>query len=228
MELRGDIVLTRRIAASTESRGVRCAFFSEFSPDNMRAVGLAGSLRPLAVWIAGVDDISPEFKEGVVRLAGHRVVMDTLDLLRPAVDALPWRLASAVYTIFDVPERFFDASDVGRASSMSRRSVDRLLAESGFATASRIVVGAKLLHAAARLQSGGARVSDVSRRLGYSSYEVLARQCVRVLGCRPTELADVPPRRVGTQIASFIYARLCAHDGVIGNEAGFVAARLSA
>src|SRR5581483_2425131 len=93
MELRGDALLTRTVAAAVTARGMRCAFFTEFSPDHMRAAAMAGVLDPLALWIAGIDDVAPQFCHRVLRLAGHQLVLETVDRLRPAVERLPWRLA---------------------------------------------------------------------------------------------------------------------------------------
>ncbi|HEY9226140.1 MAG TPA: AraC family transcriptional regulator [Gemmatimonadaceae bacterium] len=199
-----DVHLIERLAASIMTSGARCAFYTEFSAAHMHAVGAAAALAPLALWIAGVDDASPEFRLRVLRLAGHQIVLNTLEMLRPAIEQLPWRLGSAVVTLFAEPERFFDARDLERTAGLSRRSVDRQLVDTGFVTASRLIVAAKLLHAAARLQCGGTTVLEVASSLGYSAHEVLGRQCQRVLGCRPSALATYPADALCFAIAAFI------------------------
>lgn len=212
IELRGDPLLTRTLAGALHASGGRCAFYTEFSSEHMRAVGMANVLSPVALWIAGVDDAKPDFRHRVLNLQHWPIVDEVYEGLQSDIDQLPGGLSDAVTTVFREPDRFFDAADLAKAADMCRRTVDRHLLGHGFATASRVVMGARLLNGLARLRAPGATVGDVAAQLGYSADAVLSRQCRRVLRCRPSQARRLSSADLVALIVDFIRGRSAGDD----------------
>jgi len=88
---------------------------------------------------------------------------------------------------------------------MNRRTLDRWLDRAGFAPARTILLGARLLRAYQFLRDPGSKLEDVTRKVGYGSPRMFARQVREVTGLTPSGLRRIthPPELVD-QVAAML------------------------
>ena len=141
--------------------------------------------------IRGVDD-------SVDALAGaiHRAVATcgwgaVASAIEAPLQALPGPIAVAIQAAFTHPQQVRSVADLAVAARMTRRSLDRWLARSGFCPA-RTVLSCARVNAAFHLLTGGSvRVAEAALLVGYASSRSLTRELTAISGCPASQATRV-------------------------------------
>lgn len=151
------------------------------------------------------DDDPGRFRELLERLASNGLAEALVDRLRPRLAMLPLPLADAVAECLRHPSLYGVAEDLARRGAASRRTLYRALDAAGLGSPSHIVKGARLLRAYAYLRDAGYSLEDVSRKCGFGSRQLFARQVRLFSGLQPRELRRrVTPEEFVTMLATFL------------------------
>lgn len=134
------------------------------------------------------DDDPGRFRELLERLASNGLAEALIGQLRPRLALLPLGLADAVVECIRHPSLYGVAEDLARQGAASRRTLYRALDAAGLASPSHIVKGARLLRAYAYLRDAGYSLEDISRKCGFGSRQLFARQMRLLTGMQPREL----------------------------------------
>jgi AraC-like DNA-binding protein len=151
------------------------------------------------------DDDPGRFRELLERLASNGLAEALIGRLRPRLALLPVALADAVVECFRHPSLYGVAEDLARRGASSRRTLYRALDAAGLGSPSHVVKGARLLRAYAYLRDAGYSLEDVSRKCGFGSRQLFARQVRMLSGMQPRELRRrVTPEEFVTMLATFL------------------------
>lgn len=163
-------------------QGLPLVVWADISPRGAQAVLASAALHPVRILIEGVDDVPaalPALLSAMPRLAHvHRLE----EALRPRLERVPAPIRTACARVIEGPESFFDATDLARAAQLSRRHLDRVLANCGFAPGKAIVVGARVWRAHHEIVGEGRSVPDAAQALGYADAKALLRHIRAVTG----------------------------------------------
>jgi AraC-like DNA-binding protein len=166
------------------------------------------------------DDDPGRFRELLERLASNGLAEALIGRLRPRLSLLPLTLAGAVEECFRDPGSYGVAEDLARRGSASRRTLYRALDAAGLGSPSHIVKGARLLRAYGYLRDNGYSLEDVSRKCGFGSRQLFARQVRLLSGMQPREMRRrVTPEEFVTMLASFVTEPAAGQPGQDGGPA---------
>lgn len=176
-------------------RDLPLVIWAGVSPRGVRGVAAAAALRPVRILVDGVDDVA-SMLEGLLasmpRLAhAHRLQ----EALKARLERVPAPIRGACLRAIEVPESFFDATDLARAALMSRRHLDRILAHCGFAPGKAVVVGSRVWLAHCRIATEGRSVPEAARSLGYADMKALLRHVRAVTGEGAAGFRQLPAER---------------------------------
>ncbi len=161
-------------------QGLPVVVWADLSPRGMRGVLAAAPLRPIRLLIEGVDDVASALEAMLGNMPRLAHVSRLHEALRAHFERVPLPIRAACARAIDRPESFFDAADLARAARMSRRHVDRILMNCGFAPAKTIVVGARIWLAHLGIATERRSVPEAARKLGYADPKALLRH-IRVV-----------------------------------------------
>lgn len=140
------------------------------------------------VVLRGFDDEPRRFRDLLERQPAYALSDSVIDQLSVPLALVPTPLGRAIVQLFRAPHTFHGVRDLADASGMTRRSVDRWLDRAGLAPARTVVLGARLARAYFYLLDPGYLLEDVTKKLGYASHRLFARQVREVMGLTPSEL----------------------------------------
>jgi AraC-like DNA-binding protein len=192
----------------TRFPSVPVVVYTSLSASAMRStVSLATSGLEHVV-LRGFDDEPRRFRELIARQLSQVYGRQVLEQLDEQLKQVPRTLERAIGRLFGAPHTFHGVEDLAMAAGMNRRTLDRWLDRAGFAPARTILLGARLLRAYQFLRDPGSKLEDVTRKVGYGSPRMFARQVREVTGLTPSGLRRIthPPELVD-QVAAMLRRR---------------------
>ena len=141
--------------------------------------------------IRGVDDSLDALTRAIHRAVAACGWSGVASTVEAPLQALPLPVATAIQAAFTHPEQVRSVCDLAAAARMTRRSLDRWLARTGFSSA-RTVLSCARVNAAFHLLTGGSvRVAEAALLVGYSSSRSLTRELGAITGCPASEVTRV-------------------------------------
>jgi AraC-like DNA-binding protein len=158
--------------------------------------------------LRGFDDEPRRFRELLERLPARQLDAIILERLRPKLEPAPALLRRAIAELFESPHRFRSVPDLARAAGMTRRNLDRWLDRLGLASGRMLLMGARTTRAVHYMRDPGFLLEDITRKLGYESPRLFARQVRAVTGLSPSILRGVVQfEKVIEQLAEYLCRR---------------------
>jgi len=162
------------------------------------------------VVLRGFDDEPRRFRELLERLPSRTLDGIVMEQLRPRLELAPALLRRAILELFESPHLFRGVSDLARAAGMTRRNLDRWLDRLGLASGRMLLMGARTTRAVHYMRDPGFLLEDITRKLGYESPRLFARQVRAITGLSPSVVrGSVQYEKVIEQVAE----RLCRRGG---------------
>jgi AraC-like DNA-binding protein len=131
------------------------------------------------------DDEPARFLALLERQAASSLSVGILELVNPALAALPQPLARAVERLIRQPTDFHSVADVARSAQVTVRTAYRHLAIAGFSSPRALVVGARLLHAYAYARDPRQSLDMIAAKVGYSAPRMVTKHMREALGETP-------------------------------------------
>lgn len=180
--------------------------YTSLTPETLKATVELARCGIHHVVLRGFDDEPVRFRELIERLPAHRLSDIVMRGLEPRLEGAPQLLRRAIGRLFEAPHGFHGVEDLAFAAGMTRRNLDRWLERLGLASARMLILGARLTRAVFYMRDPGYLLDDITRKLGYASSRLFARQVRAATGLTPTMLRErVEPEEFMEQLA----ARLC-------------------
>ena len=213
-------IVDPRVGASVEIAPIRellgryptlpIVVYTLLTPDTLRATVELAKAGIQHVVLRGFDDEPRRLRELVDRLPAHRLSDIVLDGLQARLLDAPPLLRGTMARLFEAPHAFRNVQDLACAAGMTRRSLDRWLDRLGLASARMLILGARLARAVHYMRDPGYLLDDITKKLGYASPRLFARQVRAATGLTPTMLRE---RAEPEQLMEELAARLCRHGG---------------
>lgn len=182
--------------------------YTSLTPETLKATVELARCGVHHVVLRGFDDEPVRFRQLLERLQANRLSGIVMQGLGHRLEAAPQLLRQAVQRLFEAPHGFQGVEDLAFAAGMTRRNLDRWLERLGLESARMLILGARLTRAVFYMRDPGYLLDDITRKLGYSSPRLFARQVRAATGLTPTMLREsVEPEKFMEQLA----ARLCRH-----------------
>lgn len=162
--------------------------YTALTPESLKATVELAKSGVQHVVLRGFDDEPRRFRELLERQPAYALSDLVIDRLSEPLAVVPKALSRAIGKLFRAPHMFHDVRDLAEAAQMTRRTVDRSLDRAGLAPARTVVLGARLVRAYFYMRDPGYLLEDVTKKLGYASHRLFARQVREVVGLTPTEL----------------------------------------
>jgi len=205
--------------------------YVEMSHENMKAVFYLSGCGLRDVFLHPLLDDGRKLSEFARRQCGHRLAYEFLGLFETRLARLEPSLVSTVKDLFERPQRYETAADIGAESKLSTKCVYRALQKAGMGTPRKLVTVAKVLRGYAYLRKGGALISSISREIGYNRSRVFSQQVTDIFGCSPARIrAEANVEEVLLQLVEWLYkpdpiAQNRGHNGAGGSDLRGIAAR---
>ncbi|HEX5437098.1 MAG TPA: hypothetical protein VFW98_08060 [Gemmatimonadaceae bacterium] len=169
------------------------------------------------VVLHGFDD-EPARLRGLLERQPARVIEERLlGKMSARLIRLPPPLAQAIGEMFRAPHQFRSVEDLTAHAGITRRSVDRYLAEVGLASAHTLLTAARVVRVYHYSRDPGYLMDDVRKKVAYGSARLLVRQVRAATGLTPSALRrTVKPEQFITEMAAHLHraARSRTHDNV--------------
>jgi AraC-like DNA-binding protein len=179
--------------------------YTLLTPESLKATVELAKLGIQHVVLRGFDDEPRRFRELLTRLPASRLSDSVLRELTPRLCGSPPLLGRAIARLFDAPHRFRGVEDLARAAGMTRRNLDRWLERSGIASGRMLILGARLTRAYYYMRDPGFLLDEITRKLGYDSPRLFARQVRAATGLTPSALrATMGPEEFTAQLAAML------------------------
>jgi AraC-like DNA-binding protein len=141
--------------------------------------------------IRGVDDSVDALAGAIRRAVATCGWGDVATALDARLQALPPPIVTAIQAAFTHPEQARSVSDLAAAARMTRRSLDRWLARTGFSPARTLLSCARVNAAFHLLAGGNVSAAEAALLVGYSSPRSLTRELSTVTGRAASEATRV-------------------------------------
>lgn len=192
---------------------VPVVIYTTLTPETLMATVELAKHGVQHVVLRGFDDEPRRFRDLLERLPAYRLADTVLDGLAGQLGQGPPLLRRAVSRLFDTPHAFRDVSDLALAAGMTRRNLDRWLERLGLASARTLLLGARLTRALYYMRDPGFLLDDVTRKLGYASPRLFARQVRAVTGMTPSALRErMRPEDFTVQLTALLSRRGDGND----------------
>lgn len=168
-------------------RDTPVAAYVPLTCENLKAVLYLSARGLRQVFLHPLIDDGTQLCVFARRLAGHQLAYEFLGLFETRLPNLNPRLVSALTDLFERPQRYTSAADIGRESDLSTKCVYRAFAKAGLGTPRKFVTAAKLLRGYAYLRDGGDLIESVSKEVGYGA-RTFSSQVFEIFGCSPVRL----------------------------------------
>lgn len=180
------------------------------TPETLQAAVELAKYGVSHVVLRGFDDDPRRFLELLKALPANRLIEIALRKLSPRLSEGPPLLHRAVARMFESPQAFQNVGDLAFAAGMTRRNLDRWLDRLGVASARTLILGARVTRAIYYLRDPGYLMGDITRKLGYDSPRLFARQVRAATGLTPSRLREyAEPEKLVEQLT----ARMCRQGG---------------
>jgi AraC-like DNA-binding protein len=152
------------------------------------------------------DDEPARFLGLLERQAASSLSVAILELVGPALAALPPALARAVERLIRQPTDFHSVADVASSAQVTVRTAYRHLALAGFASPRVLVVGARLLHAYAYARDPRQSLDVIANKVGYSAPRMVTKHMREAIGETPrTVRRQMRPEEFVNALAHWMY-----------------------
>jgi AraC-like DNA-binding protein len=161
------------LAQSIERRfpSVTMLFYLSLEGEDVReALSLASSVKPHAVIIRGIDDVSLVITHAVTT---HRQTEATQQLVALVDRVAPASVRDILLFITRHATRPLHVADVARYAGVSRRTLFNRFRQTGVPTVAQVIHWMRVLHAAARLDAPNVTVEQVADELRFPSSSTL-------------------------------------------------------
>lgn len=163
------------------------------------------------VVLRGFDDEPRRLVQLLESVPAYGLSESLLHALAPRFDDAPALLRGTMEQLFNTPHAFRTVADLAVAAGMTRRNLDRWLESHDLASARMLLLGARIARAIYYMQDPGCLLDDISRKLGYDSPRLFARQVRAATGVMPSVLREtMEPEKFMEQLAE----RLCRRGGL--------------
>lgn len=163
------------------------------------------------VILRGFDDEPRRLVQILESVPIHGPGDTVLKAIAPRFDDAPPLLRGTVKQLFTTPHAFRSVADLALAAGMTRRNLDRWLETHDLASARMLLLGARIARAIHYMQDPGCLLDDISKKLGYDSPRLFARQVHAATGVMPSVLRETgDPEKLMERLA----ARLCRRGGM--------------
>jgi AraC-like DNA-binding protein len=188
---------------------VPVVLYTTLTPETLKATVELAKHGVQQVVIRGFDDEPRRFRLLLDRLSAYELSDRLIEALVKPLSQIPVPLARALERLFRMPHTFQDVNDLAEAAGMSRRTLDRWLSRVGLAPARVVLIGARLVRAYHYMSDSGYLLEDVTKKLGYPSGRVFARQVRSFTGLTPSALRrkSPGPDQFMTQLTMLLYRR---------------------
>lgn len=183
--------------------------YTLLTPELLRATVELARIGVQHVILRGFDDEPRRIRELVERLPAHRLSDIVLQGLATRLDSGPPLLRRAIKRMFDAPHAFRNVEDLACAAGMTRRNLDRWLGRLGLASARMLILAARLTRAVHYMRDSGYLLDDITKKLGYASPRLFARQVRAATGLTPSMLRE---RGEPEKLMQELTARLCRQE----------------
>ena len=194
------VILDPRVDGTIETDEVRklitrhptlpVVVYTLLTPELLRATVELADLGIRHLILRGFDDEPRRVRELLERLPAQQLSDLALQGLAPQLDAAPPMLRRAITRLFDAPHAFRNVEDLAQAAGMTRRNLDRWLDRIGLASARMLILAARLIRAVHYMRDPGYLLDDITKKLGYGSARLFARQVRAATGLTPTMLRE--------------------------------------
>jgi AraC-like DNA-binding protein len=189
--------------------------YTSLSPESLKATVELAQCGAHHVVLRGFDDEPTRFRELLGRLPAFRLGEIVLRGLEMYLANGPPLLKRAITQLFEAPHGFQSVKDLALAAGMTRRNLDRWLDKIGLASARMLILGARVTRAFYYMRDPGYLLDDITKKLGYSSPRLFARQVRAATGLTPSLLREtVEPEVFMAQLT----ALLCRRGGGRGDD----------
>jgi AraC-like DNA-binding protein len=163
------------------------------------------------VIIRGFDDEPKRLVQLLESVPAYGLSDTLFDAISSRFDDAPPLLRGTVKQLFTTPHTFRSVTDLALAAGMTRLNLDRWLETHDHASARMLLLGARIARAIYYMQDPGCLLDDISRKLGYDSPRLFARQVRAATGVMPSVLRETgEPEKFMERLA----ARLCRRGGM--------------
>jgi AraC-like DNA-binding protein len=163
------------------------------------------------VIIRGFDDEPKRLVQLLESVPAYGLSDTLFDAISSRFDDAPPLLRGTVKQLFTTPHTFRSVTDLALAAGMTRRNLDRWLETHDLASARMLLLGARIARAIYYMQDPGCLLDDISRKLGYDSPRLFARQVRAATGVMPSVLREAgEPEKLMGRLAE----RLCRRGGM--------------
>jgi AraC-like DNA-binding protein len=163
------------------------------------------------VILRGFDDEPKRLVQLLESVPAYGLSDSLFNAISPRFDDAPPLLRGTVKQLFTTPHSFRSVGDLALAAGMTRRNLDRWLETHDLASARMLILGARIARAIYYMQDPGCLLDDISRKLGYDSPRLFARQVRAATGVMPSVLREtVEPEKFMERLAE----RLCRRGGM--------------
>ena len=204
----GTVEITELQALLARYPSLPVVLYTSLTPESLRATVELAKQGIRHVVLRGFDDEPRRFRDLLERQPAYALSESVLNRLTVPLGTVPASLVRALTRLFQAPHAFRGVADLADAAGMTRRSLDRWLDRAGLAPARTILLVARLARAYFYMRDPGYLVEDVTKKLGYASHRLFARQVRAATGLTPSELRHtVEPDQLVMRLATLLATR---------------------
>ncbi len=201
----GTVRTSELRALMSQYQSLPVVVYTSLTPDTLKATLELSKYGVQHVVLRGFDDEPRRFRELLERQLAYGMGDQVLEQLAAPLALLPVPLGNAITRLFNAPHTFQSVEDLATAAGITRRSLDRWLDKAGLAPARTLLMGARLARAYHFMRDPGYLLEDVTRKLGYPTARLFARQVRDATGLAPSELRRrLEPERFTEQLAALL------------------------
>lgn len=186
-------------------------YLTALTPEALQSTVVLARNGATNVVLRGFDDEPKRLVQLLESVPGHGLSNALLSAISPRFDDAPPLLRGTVRQLFTTPHAFHSVGDLALAAGMTRRNLDRWLETHDLASARMLLLGARIARAIHYMQDPGCLLDDISRKLGYDSPRLFARQVRAATGVMPSVLRE---SRQPEKFMEMLAARLCRRGGL--------------
>lgn len=180
------------IAASVAGASRSIIAFSSVTPAAIESGVILARLTPACFVFRGIPNERSALEQALLLATDCELGSVLLGLLQYNLDRLPPRLRDRLTTMFRSGEGPRSPDALAAATSITRRSLDRFLSESGLVSARLLVEGPRITSGYRAITASRIPLKDVATMLGYSALRTLDAQLRRLMDTTGRRLRSRP------------------------------------